>query len=156
MKKNITLDFSGNKSMDAMLAGQPLAIMPAELAKKLLKIYANTLMKADATDIINDHITDLHMAAVEKDLNTAMRISLDWMQERYLIEHVMSDNWDIYAVEQETIHVDKYEDRQPMKDVDISELVKAVDVRPKEEGPNVLGKIDLSSIPSSTRAKLYP
>lgn len=127
-KNNIVLDFSGNKSMDTMLAGQPLAIMPAELAKKLLKIYANTFIRADAADIINDHITDLHIAAAEKDLNTAMKISFEWLQERDLIKHILCDDWDAYKVDREDILRMKTD---MLEDDDNSEFVSTAKVMPK-------------------------
>lgn len=99
MNQNITLDFTGNKSMDALLAGQPVAIMPAELAKKLLKMYADRLVSAKANAIIDNHIANLHEASENGDLNGAIEMSISWIQERDLINNVSAGNWDVYSTE---------------------------------------------------------
>ena len=52
LTQNVVLDFTSNKSINGMLAGQPVAIMPAELAKKLLADYATKLSKTTLSSII--------------------------------------------------------------------------------------------------------
>jgi hypothetical protein len=101
MDKNIILDFSTNKTMENMLSGQPMAILPAELAKKLLLDYSLTWNKTSPESIINNHINDLCKARTEGNIDMAIRMSIAWIQERELIGNILSSNWDAYAVKPE-------------------------------------------------------
>lgn len=98
---NVVLDFGLNQSLDALLAGQPMALMPAELAKKLLKNYADNLRSASAERIIGNHITTLREKASSDDLEGAINASISWVQERDLINNVTLGNWDVYEVKPE-------------------------------------------------------
>ena len=102
MQKNITLDFTANKAIESLTAGQPLALLPAELAKKLLKLYATQLNKTSAREIITNHISNLRDIVnednVEDKLSKAIVASIEWIQERDLISNVVAENWDVYTV----------------------------------------------------------
>ena len=102
MQKNITLDFTANKAIESLTAGQPLALLPAELAKKLLKLYATQLNKTSAREIITNHISNLRDIVnednVEDKLSKAIVASIEWIQERDLITNVLANNLDAYAV----------------------------------------------------------
>jgi len=110
---NVTLDFTVNQDLNGLIAGQPVAILPAELAKKLLKMMADKMRHASLSTIIEAHVTTLRAAT---DVNEAVNISSAFIQERTLIDNVVAGNWDAYTVV------------------------------PQEEGPRVVGKIDLSEI----------
>lgn len=98
MKKNITLDFSSSQQMENLTSNQPLAIMPAELAKKLLRMYADSLFATDTRTIITDHIDILTARAKDNDLPGAINASLSWIVERELISNVVNGNWSAYEV----------------------------------------------------------
>lgn len=100
MNPNIILDFTANKAIESLTAGQPLAIMPAELTKRLLKHYASSLVHASDTDIIMRHIDTLRAC---KDVDEAVETSITFIQERDLIKNVIAEQWDIYAVNTELI-----------------------------------------------------
>lgn len=104
MNKNITLDFTAEKAVDGAIAGQPLAIMPAELAKKLLKAYAKKLVSASPRDIISPIIDELKRIVNIDDGNTnrvneAVIACAQFIQERTLIDNCAKENWDAFAVE---------------------------------------------------------
>lgn len=92
---NIVLDFTVNKAIESLTAGQPLAVMPAELAKRLLRSYANTLQSRSVNSIIHDHINDLSNC---ENMSQAVEVSLEFIQERELIQNVQYGNWDAYEV----------------------------------------------------------
>ena len=93
---NIVLDFTAEKAVDGVLAGQPLAIMPASLAKKLLKDYANKLVKSTSYDIIRSFKDSIHS---EKDsIEIVMGKCADFIQERSLIENCSKENWEVFSV----------------------------------------------------------
>lgn len=103
--KNVTLDFSQHSSLENMIVDQPVAVMPVELAKNLLKMYAEKLRYATGTEIINKHIASLKEFAINNDLQGALGASLSWITERELINNVSQGNWDAYAVrEQEPVN----------------------------------------------------
>lgn len=94
--QNVVLDFTINKSIENQTGGQPLAIMPSELAKKLLKMYADKLVKASAYNIIaefRDKLIDC------KTVNESVVCALEYVQERDLIGNCAAENWDAYKVE---------------------------------------------------------
>ena len=93
---NVVLDFTTNKSIDGLLAGQPVAILPAELAKKLLVDYANKLAKTSLHNIIEEHVDSLRSS---KDHQDMMEKSISFIQERELIQNCAAKNWDAYAVD---------------------------------------------------------
>lgn len=89
--------------MGDMLADQPLAIMPAALATKLLLSYINGLTKSNSWKIITAHIRKLEETRDNKDgadLAAARRLSLGWLQERELIDNIIAGNWDKYEVKE--------------------------------------------------------
>jgi hypothetical protein len=97
MKQNITLDFTVNQTLQPLLEDMPLAIMPAELAKKLLRMYEKQLIRTRPQEIISSHIENLKRA---DSVSKAEEISLNWILERELIKNVTAENWDAYAVNQ--------------------------------------------------------
>lgn len=98
MEKNIVLDFSTSKSVGNVIAHEPLAIMPSELARKLLRIYAESLGETSAYKIIERHIEKLeeckHGAG---NITKALEVSLNWVRERELIQNIQNENWDAYS-----------------------------------------------------------
>ena len=98
MSKNITLDFTAGKSLNNIATEQPLAIMPAVLAQKLLSMYAEKMYYSSADAIISRHADDLKQYANANDLDGAIQASLSWVMERELIANIQSGNWDAYAV----------------------------------------------------------
>lgn len=100
---NIVLDFTANKQMENLLAGQPVALMPADLAKKLLQMYAKNLRAAEPSEIIFNHITALQACGERNDLQGAMAASTSFLLERELIENVVNEQWDVYNVEEKPL-----------------------------------------------------
>jgi hypothetical protein len=92
---NVVLDFTTNKSINGVLAGQPVAILPAELAKKLLAEYASKLVKSSLENIIEDHVQNIRNSEDHAEL---MRKSIEFIQERELIQNCAAENWNAYEV----------------------------------------------------------
>jgi len=101
MNKNITLDFTAEKAVDGAIAGQPLAIMPAELAKKLLKDYAKRLVSASSSEIIEPLMHAIEIAYRHGTVNDAVLTCAHFIQERTLIDNCATENWDAFAVTSE-------------------------------------------------------
>lgn len=101
MNKNITLDFTTEKAVNGEIAGQPLAIMPAELAKKLLKDYAKKLVAASSSEIIEPLMHAIEIAYRHGTVNDAVSICANFIQERTLIDNCSKENWDAFAVNSE-------------------------------------------------------
>ena len=107
MEKNITLDFTAEKAVNGAVAGQPLAIMPALLAKKLLKDYAKKLQHGTAEDILRPLINSMEDLLMGKgtDSNSesvylATQLCAEFIQERTLIDNCAQENWDAFTVVQ--------------------------------------------------------
>lgn len=98
MNKNITLDFTANKAMEYVTANQPLAIMPAELAKRLLVDYAKKLQRASAHDIIITLISGLQDADLSNSVSDAVEECALFIQERSLIDNCAKENWGAFTV----------------------------------------------------------
>lgn len=98
---NIVFDFTVNKTMENLIANQPVALMPAALAQKLLTTYAERLVKASPQDIIAEHIDSLLPVQKEGNLAVALDISLNWLQERDLIQNIAAKKFDLYTVKPE-------------------------------------------------------
>lgn len=98
MNQNITLDFTAEKAVNGAVAGQPLAIMPAELAKKLLKDYSTKLVSASSSDIIKPLMEDIEIAYRHGTVEQAVLACAQFIQERTLIENCSRENWDAFAV----------------------------------------------------------
>ena len=98
MNNNITLDFTPNKTIESVLGQQEVAIMPANLAKKLLVLYAQHLSSTTTRRVIQDHISILEARAADSDLQGALVASLEFVAERDLISNVASENWSAYEV----------------------------------------------------------
>ena len=96
LTQTVVLDFTSNKSINGMLAGQPVAIMPAELAKKLLADYATKLSKTTLSSIIEEHVSELRESKNHQDM---MVKSIEFIQERELIQNCATKNWEAYTVE---------------------------------------------------------
>lgn len=99
---NVTFDFTNHSALDNITAQQPVAVMPAGLAKKLLKMYARNMRSSTSMEIISRHIADLKECAEQSDLQGAIEASLGWIVERELVENISAENWDAYAVRIET------------------------------------------------------
>lgn len=95
---NITLDFTQNQSVKNLTEKQPLAVMSANLAKTLLKMYAEKLSTRSTNDIISDHMHELSSA---KNLDHAIQLSIDFVAKRELIQNILNEKWDAYEVKSE-------------------------------------------------------
>ena len=89
MNKNVTFDFS------AAVNNQELAVMPANLAQKLLKEWADRLSSSTHEEILNEHIGDLQKT---HSMAKVIELSRDFANERELIMNISQRNWDAYAV----------------------------------------------------------
>ena len=95
--KNVVLDFTQNNS-------QPLAIMSAPLAKKLLQIMTDHLSHITSEQLIGHLLQDLQQfdpSCGKESIDQAVAIATAFVEERNLIENVKTSNWDAYKVEQE-------------------------------------------------------
>lgn len=98
MKNNkIVADYS-------LVEGQEIALMPANLAKKLLKMFADKLVNASASEIISQHMDDLRSVmrgASDYKLEDAIALSQEFVNERTLVANIQAENWDAYLVKEE-------------------------------------------------------
>lgn len=94
--KNVVLDFTNNeKVMNELTANQPLAIMPAHLAKQLLYRWAKNLQETPVQRILNDYAIMIQHA---KSIDEAKQMSIEFVQIRELIDACADANWDKYVV----------------------------------------------------------
>ena len=98
-QNKVVLDFTQINSPE-----QEVAIMPANLAKKLMQNYATKLQRAPVSEIIESLTEDLVDITVnmdklssEKQLAKAVQCALEFVQTRQLIENVVAENWNAYA-----------------------------------------------------------
>lgn len=96
---NIKFNFATQNVVNQVVDNQELAVMPAALAQKLLRIYAEGLVETSNRSIINQHREVLKGFAENNDLNGAILETLSWIAERDLIQNIMHENWDAYKVE---------------------------------------------------------
>lgn len=111
---NIKFNFATQNAVNQVIENQELAVMPAALAQKLLRMYAKELTSSTNRVIINDHIEVLRGCANENDLDAAISASLVWAAERDLIQNIMHENWEAYnyvPTEQETFSKRQYATR---------------------------------------------
>jgi hypothetical protein len=93
----ITHDYTKN----ATVAGE-VAVMSADLAKKLLKFYANSLSDTTSDKIIFAHMDKMRAITTSNTdfpLLEAAKLSLEFYNERMLIDNICRENWDAYKVE---------------------------------------------------------
>lgn len=93
MNNNLKFDFT--TSINGVVNNQPIAILPAELAQRVLKVYAESLMTTLSRSIIDKHISNLKEA---DNVTEALEISLEFIQERELVQNVLQAKWDAYEV----------------------------------------------------------
>jgi len=94
-KNKVVLDFTQINSPE-----QDVAMMPANLAKKLLKDYAEKLTRASGRDILNHHMAELE-GILHSDgdvLAKGIQCSIEFVQERQLINNIVAENWNAYEV----------------------------------------------------------
>jgi hypothetical protein len=116
--QNIVYDF--NQNTQDTVNQQDLAVMPARLAVRLLKILALTQVSFyDLKRFIVEKMDDCK--SEEELVNTC----LDFINERDLVKNALAENWDAYKVE-------------PPSTEEFTESL-----------PKVVGKIDLSKFNSS-------
>lgn len=99
--KNVTLDFTVNKAMDFAVENQELAVMPANLAKKLLREYAQNLQRSTVYTIVEPISETLHRIAKEGSVEDAVQACVEFIQERSLIEACASEDWGKFSVNSE-------------------------------------------------------
>lgn len=96
---NVTLDFT----IIQQDTQQPVAVMPAELAKKLLKMYARGLVNASPRDIILPIIDELQGIINGKEpkdntkVQEAVQACMQFVAERQLIDDCAHENWNAYS-----------------------------------------------------------
>lgn len=92
MNNKLVMDFTMNVPQD-------VAIMPASLAKKLLRVHADILSRTSAHEIVNLLIESLKPCKNQGDLNNAVQVCQDFVNERLLIDNILKENWDAYKTE---------------------------------------------------------
>lgn len=95
---NIKFNFATQNVVNQVVENQELAVMPAVMAQKLLRIYAERLSDTTGRRIIQQHIEKLAVFAENDDLDSAIKESLAWVAERDLIQNIQHENWDAYSV----------------------------------------------------------
>lgn len=93
---NIKFNFATQNAINQVVENQELAVMPATMAQKLLRIYARELTGTTNRDIIVQHIKTLSTFAENNDLDSAIKESLAWVAERDLIQNIQHENWEAY------------------------------------------------------------
>lgn len=93
---NIVLDFTKNQAIESLVVNQPVAVLPAELAKKLLKDYARRLTRVRLDEIKEELIASINAG---ENMDNLMQTSIQFVQEHELIQNVVAENWDAYSVE---------------------------------------------------------
>lgn len=88
----VVLDFT---TAQQPVNNQDLAIMPADLAKRLLRLMAKHLNTTAISFIVEEHVDVLRACSTMEEVLT---VSGNFIQERVLIENVISENWDAYEV----------------------------------------------------------
>ena len=94
--QNIVRDYTKNN----LVYNQELAVMPAMLAEKLLKLYAENLTKAPVQAIIGEHMDRLRKC---KTIAESIAVSIDYTNERVLINNINAGNWGVYDIEPEVV-----------------------------------------------------
>jgi len=96
-KNKVVLDFTQINSPE-----QDVAMMPANLAKKLLRDYSKQLVAASPYDIVEGLINDLkdcYSLSNPKEVVTgAIQRASEFVQERQLINNIVAENWNAYEV----------------------------------------------------------
>lgn len=93
----VVLDFIVVQTMDQI--EQDVAVMPANLAKKLLKDYAQKLIKGTTWDVVNPLANKMiDIAQGNGEVKDAVQACLEFIQERTLIESCAKEHWDNYKV----------------------------------------------------------
>lgn len=96
--KNVTLDFTVNKAMDFAVENQELAVMPANLAKKLLRDYAQNITLASNFSIISPLALALSSSANNGTVKDAVQLCVEFIQERSLIEACANEDWEKFTI----------------------------------------------------------
>jgi len=96
INQNITLDFTAKNAVEGIISTQELAIMPASLAKKLLKDYAKKLVSSSSYSIISSFKTSIDSNS--DSIETVINKCADFIQERTLIENCSKENWEVFSV----------------------------------------------------------
>lgn len=91
--KNIVLDFT--RTPEGGFMEQPVAIMPAELAKRLLIDYVANLQKASVANIRDQYMLEINGC---QSVDQLIHASLAFVQERELINYVLKQNWEPFEV----------------------------------------------------------
>lgn len=95
---NITHNYSTQQAINNVTANQAMAVMPADLAQTLLRIFAEKVRYASSAAIIEDLITKLGKCADQGDIGSAIEVSLNWVAERELIQNIINEKWDAYEI----------------------------------------------------------
>ena len=91
--QNIVLDFTTNPLNN----NQPLAVMPAHIAKLALSQLAHILGSVSLGTIKERLVDKIDNCKTVEDLIT---VTYEFTVERQLVENIVRENWDAYKVEQ--------------------------------------------------------
>lgn len=92
--QNVIYDFCNTK----LLESQPVAVMPAGMARKLLEFSSFFIRNMSFEEIKADIIKDLHQAPTIEELELR---ALSFIQMRELLDNVEKKNWSAYSVLEE-------------------------------------------------------
>jgi len=104
-KQNITLDFTMNNAVNIAMKDQELAIMPASLAKKLLKDYSTKLVSSSNYNIIKPLIRALDTVISNGTVQQAVEECINFIQERTLIDACAKEDWNVFSTAPKLIPV---------------------------------------------------
>ena len=90
MNQKITFDFTQGVEVE-------VAVMPANLAQKLLAKYAESLTLVPTEVIIGEFLDSIRRASKDG-LAVAVEVARAWADERALITNIAQGNWDAYVV----------------------------------------------------------
>lgn len=91
---NVVLDFTQNKS-------QPLALMSAPLAKRLLQYMVDHMQSSTSEEIFAKFMSQLcEIDPLSNEcLTKAIETATAFVEERHLVANITNENWDAYKVQ---------------------------------------------------------
>lgn len=134
--QNIVRDYTKNN----LICNQELAVMPAILAEKLLQIYAKSLTQSTAQEIIGAHMDRLRKC---KTVDESVAVSIDYTNERVLINNINVGNWGVYDIEPEAIHLQEKGDEPWNKPEEFNYVEEGI--KHIKEVVKVVGKLNFET-----------
>lgn len=75
-----------------------VAIMPAGLAKKLLKLAAATSSSTITSDLMETQVNHLRVLTYMGQYDEFVKANLDFVLERQLMNNIENEKWDAYTI----------------------------------------------------------